>query len=164
MSKQLEVLLRKNKGKSKQVAYKQIFLNGGIPESELVHVSLEESDAILEKVSQVFVKVEALTETVKALENSSSRVLQNLYYKLGDADRCFVYTTDVEFCGMFHTKTALVLPCALRLVRLDYQNLLFIIDEKFRYFLSVHFNDKSHINEPLTFDVQIKEVQPEAVK
>jgi len=158
MNKRLDILLRKNKEKDRQVAYRQVFLNSGIPEDELDHIAIEESDAISEKVSRVFANIEPRKETVAAVGNSVPIILKNVYDRLAASVGCYIYTTDVEFCGMFHTKAQFAVSCSIKVAKLDYQNLVFIVDEKFRYFLSIHYNDKDHIDEPLSFDVQLKEV------
>lgn len=160
MNNQLEFLLRKNKGKSKQTAYKRLFLDSGFVESELTYIGLEQADEIVKNINNIFSKVQEKAElipgTIKQFEYS--RLLNEIDQENDGDSGCYIFTTNYKYCGMYLVKLRRALACALIIAKKDYQNLFFIVDKGFKYSISIHYNDESHIDDPVKFDIQSKEI------
>lgn len=155
MNKQLEMLLRKNKGKVMLPSYEALFIESGFKKKDLSHVNLHASDEIIEKVRALIPKFAYDSEQISGSAESffASTLLKAVYDKYKNSD-CYIYTDAHKYCGMYDVNTESAFEFAFNVALKDSQHTCFLIDKKFNYTFTLNYYDNSHNDNPGTFDIQ----------
>ena len=157
MNQRLDFLQRKNKGKQKIESYENILVNSGFEIQELEYMDLEKSDEIISQGQEVFTKVERSFELLRSTNAFiDSDLMRNVYQGLTRFNTCYVFTDDFKYCGMYRVNARRAFEAAFSIAKNDFQNTCFLLDERMKYFFTINYNDKNHINEPETFDIQLR--------
>jgi hypothetical protein len=165
MNKELDFLLRMNKGKNRIQAYENVFITSGFKISELKQVPLEVSDKILEQTEEVFSKLERKSELIESSSNFiDSDLLREIYLKLNPHSTSYIFTDDIQYCGLFIINAKRGLELALNVAINDYQNTCFLLDTNLKYSFTINHNDEDHPDHPNTFDIQLCLNDKETVK
>ena len=155
MNNRIEFLLRKNKGKQRIEQYEAILVNSGFNKSELEFVDLGKSDKIIEQLRSKLIDIHRETEI---LNNESlfidSDLMREIYLNLDKNTTCYICTDDFQYCGMFIVNAKRGFEIAFNVAKNDYQNTCFLFDKDFLFSFTITYNDKSHIDDPNSFDIQ----------
>jgi hypothetical protein len=157
MNKRLDYLLRKNKGDKMLSAYKDVFLKSGFPEEDIKHISLEDTDKVMEMLHKTAnyteIEYEIVAGDCRRIE--CSKLLSNTLNNSG-GDSCYVYMNDYEYCGMFLCSVSMALTNVLKIAYNNKEIVFFILSTDYTYSLVVYYGDMSNSNFPNMFDVQYR--------
>jgi len=148
----LDILKRRNKGKTKIKAYRNLFED--LPDK--IWFDLEETDSIL-KMHQQNLKESTIRETEyvdgKAIFIESD-LLREVYTKLQMDSNSYIFTDDYRYCGLFLTNSKSAFQIAFDIAKKDNGNTSFIIDEEFKFSFTINYYDSTHNDYPNKFDIQ----------
>lgn len=157
MNNKLNFLLRKNKGKSLLNSYKEIFLLSGFTEEELKYVDLEKSDVIINQIRQVFPKIKEQVEILPGSASyTDSRLLDLVFSYVNDDKKCYIFSDDVFYCGMFIVKNIRAKEYCLNVAKFGYINTCFLVDIDFNFSFTINYynRDESELNDK--FNIQLR--------
>ena len=156
MSERLEFLKRKHKGIQKIGSYQNVLINSGLEKTELEYLDLLDSDKVIEKVKDRFGKVERETELINSdCIFIDSKLMRDIYLSLNENSKCYIYTDDFQYCGLFIGNAKRCFEHALDVAKSDYQHTCFLLDVNFKYSFLINYYDESHNDEPNTYDIQL---------
>ncbi|MBB6499990.1 hypothetical protein HDF25_002134 [Pedobacter cryoconitis] len=153
----LDLLIRKNKGKSLLNKYKEIFFLSGFKEDELIYIDLDKSDKLLSYIRTVFPMIQQSVEILS--ENSTyhdSKLLTSIFVNLDSSDGCYIFSDDVYYCGMYLTDAKSVQEHCLNVARLGYSNTCFLLDKELKFSFTINFYNEGSIESKNKFDIQLK--------
>ncbi len=154
---QLNVLIRKNKGKRLSSKYKEMFINAGFRESDLKYVNIEQSDEVIKEVQQIFPSVLNQLELLAGNKSfNDSELLLVAFSIIDNMDECYIFSDDFPYCGMYIMKAPVVKENCLNVAKLGYNNTCFIVEKKFRFSFTINYFDEEHAELRNMFDIQLK--------
>ncbi|MEM0941993.1 MAG: hypothetical protein AAGI25_19705 [Bacteroidota bacterium] len=152
MTKDLELLKRKQKGKQKLDMYKSTFMNH-IKDS--VWLDLEESDGILENLDSRFLGMITEDELINSDESFiESDLMREIFMKASESSESYVFGDDFYNCGIFKCLTKNALTNAFVIAESDSGNTVFILDKDYSFYFRINFNDSDHSDTPNKIDIQ----------
>jgi hypothetical protein len=156
MNERLDFLKRKNEGNKRMETYVDVFIHAGFNKSELVNLDLTNSDKLIKELNGTFSNLEKHTELL-GNENYffDSNLMREIYLSLNEDSKCYVYTDDYQFCGIFILNAKRGFENAFNVAKYDAQNTCFLLDIDLKYSFVINYYDKNHIDEPNSFDVQL---------
>lgn len=154
MKKRLEVLKRKQLGKSKISDYKGLLIQLGF--SELALIDLEQSDVILDKAKHVFSMAGKANEIILAEPSSfiDCDLLREVYFTLEEGALSYIFTDDFEYCGLFLVKSKEAIENVLHVAKSDAGHTCFVLDLDFSYFIRVNYYDDADNDNPDSYDIE----------
>jgi hypothetical protein len=154
MNDKLELLKRKQIGRYKVDACKNLLAELGFKNPELI--DLERSDIILNKITTVFSTLSSVNEMIPgdSISFIESDLIREVYINLKNTSLSYVFNDDFKVCGLFLVNAKLALEQVLNIAKKDEGNTCFILDHNFSYYLRVNFYDESHSNNPNSYDIQ----------
>ncbi len=149
MSKRLELLKRKHKGKSKISSYKRLFDAFEFQ----TWLELEKTDFILNKIKlyNKDYKSEFVAEGSSFLD---SDLLRESFMKIDASSTSYIFTDDYIYCGSFLVNSKEAFQHIFRIALTDSSNTCFLLEKSFKYFFTVNYYDKQHNDFPEMFDIQ----------
>jgi hypothetical protein len=153
-NKRLSLLIRKNYDRKKLDDYKSFFK--GFNLKRLEYIDLEQSDEIREKIRSIFPPIELDSEMLET-GSRNSKLIDRLSNTIVADDVSYVFTDDVEICGMFRASTTSILKNCLDIAFLAYDNTCFVTDSQFRFSVTINYNDIEDRDYPDKFEIQVKE-------
>ncbi len=151
----LDFLLRKSKGKGRLSSYLQLFLKIGFQNDELQLVELIESDVLVAEMKIVLLNSSREIEFISGEDTFiESDLLREKYLAFEPNSKCYLFTGDYLYCGMFLCKATTAFERALLLAKEDNQNTCFILDYESKYFFTVNYYDSDNLEHPNIFDIQ----------
>ena len=150
-NKRLSLLLRKNYGRKKLDDYKSFF--EGFNLKGLEYLDLEHSDEIIERIRNTFPSIEPEFEMLENDPQKSSELITQVLNNVADDDLSYVFSDDVEYCGMFKGTTKSILKGCLGMAFLAYENICFVTDSEFKFSFVVNYNDEDDRDFPHTFEI-----------
>lgn len=137
-------------------SYQNVLINSGLDKTELEYLNLIDSDKIIDQVNEKFMKFERETELIlSAGIFIDSKLMRDIYLRLSENSKCFVYTDDFQYCGLFIGNAKRCFEHAFDDAKNDYQHTCFLLDVNFKYSVVINYNDNSHIEEQNIFDIQL---------
>jgi hypothetical protein len=157
MNKRLDFLKRKNQGVARFKEYENVFLKAGFLRSDLVPIELEVADKVIERVKEVFSPISGESQFISDMDTSFLRsdLLVDIYNRVYD-EKCYLFTQDFQYCGLFLVETKKAINLSLKVSRNDIQNACFIVGQHFRFSLTINYYDQQHNDFPDSFEVQQK--------
>ena len=156
-SYRLDLLIRKNKGKSLLSKYKEMFVCTGVQETDLKYVNLDESDKILHDIRTIFPEVheqvEILSENCTFLD---SELLTLIFANLSSLDQCYMFSDDVYYCGMYIADAKSVQACCLNVAKTGYSNTCFLLDKELRFSFTINYYKEGDAELKNKFDIHLK--------
>jgi len=157
ISKRLDLSLRKNKGKSLMKRYKEMFVLSGFQETELKSVNIEKSDEIKSKIKASFPKVQKQVEILSDICTfRDSRLLKLTFAEVSGCDECFIFSDDVEYCGMYIVSAKSAQEYCLNVAKLGYSNTCFLVNTNFRFSFTINYHIDGSVELKNKFDIQLK--------
>ena len=151
MNERLNLLLRKNIGKQKAVLYKNVFKNSGFNDDELELVLLENSEIIIDKLKGAYSDIKRVVEIIKAdLLFIDSDLMRKIYLKLSENSKCYIYTDDYLYCGIYKVSSKKAFELAFNVAKIDIQNTCFLLDTDFNYSILINYIEETNM-----LDVQL---------
>jgi len=158
-NKKVDLLKRRNKGKAKLKLLARTFISSGFDKNDLIFLTLEKTDKIIEKIRTCFSQVPAQNETLLGGSTGfeDSNLLSDIMCSsVHDNSRAYIFTDDYQYCGICITSSKKAFKHALDIAKNDYQNTCFLLDENFHYSFRINYYDEDHNDDPNTFDIQRK--------
>ncbi|MEH3112293.1 hypothetical protein [Pedobacter terrae] len=157
-SSKLDFLIRKNKGKKVYNKYKQLFLDAGFVEKDIKYVDLETSDKIIANIKQIFPPIEEKTEMLIDSEDTvSSKLLSIAFSGSDNLAECYMFSDDYDICGMYLAKSNFVEKFCLNVAKYGYSNTCFIVDENFKFSMTINYDSIINSESIGSFDIHLKE-------
>lgn len=155
MNERLDFLKRKNEGKKRMDVYINTFVLAGLNKSELGYLDLLNSDKLIGILNFTFLNSKKNTELLNN-ENYffDSNLIREVYLSLKEDSKCYIYTDDYQYCGIFISDAKRGFENAFNIAKYDAQNTCFLLDIDLKYSFTVNYYDESHIDYPNSFDVQ----------
>jgi hypothetical protein len=157
MNKRLDFLKRKNQGKARFNEYEKVFLKSGFFKTDLVPIELDVADKIIEQVKEIFSSISDESQIISDMDNSfmRSKLLVDIYDRMYD-EKCYLFTPDFQYCGLFLVDTKKAIDLSLVVSRNDFQNVCFIIGQYLKFSITINYYDHDHSDFPNAFDIQRK--------
>lgn len=155
---ELEFLIRKNKGKGMLQNYEGLFLASGFSTDELSYVSLEISDAIVDQVKSNVLKFNSSNEFISVGQTWTDSKLLNLLYVEDLSEKCYIFSDEVYYCGMYLVQRQAAIINSLKVSKLSEQNTFFAVGVNMDFFLTLNYYDENHSNDKKVFDIQIRKI------
>lgn len=156
-SNRLDLLVRKNKGKSLLNGYKEMFICSGFQETDLKYVDLDEADNVLNDIRTIFPEVH---EQVEILSDNctfvDSRLLTLIFANLSSSHECHVFSDDVYYCGMYIVDAKSLQAYCLNVAKLGYSNTSFLLDKELRFSFTINYYKEGDAELKNKFDIQLK--------
>ena len=156
-NKRLSLLIRKNYGGRKLSDYKSFFR--GFNLKRLEYIDLENSDEIRERINNIFSAIEPEFETLENDSQKNSELITKILDGVADDDISYVFSEDVEYCGMFKGTTKSILKSCLGIAFIAYENTCFVIDSQFKFSLIISYNDIEDNYYPDKFEIKAQVVE-----
>ncbi|SFT96773.1 hypothetical protein SAMN04489724_3038 [Algoriphagus locisalis] len=150
MNNRLEILKKKAIGKSKFNAYQNHFRDF----SSSKHIDLESSENLLQSLNFSHSSEEIIDSENNFIE---SELLRKLYKQVDEGSISYAFTDDFEYCGVYLVKTKEAIEKSFRIAREDYNHTFFFLEAASKFFVRINFYDRSHLDFPASFDIQISE-------
>jgi hypothetical protein len=150
-NKRLSLLIRKNNGRRKLDGYKQFFK--GFNLKRLEYIDLEQGDKVREQIKNTFAAIEHKFEMINNGSGAESALLSEISNTITDVATCYIFTDDVEECGMFKTSTKSAIKSCLDIAFLAYNNTCFFVDYEFKYSFTINYNDDEDRYYPNTYEI-----------
>ena len=162
MNKRLEFLHRRNKGKQRIEQYEAILVNSGFNKLELEFIELEKSDEIVEQSKSKFTNIDRKTELLdKESLFIDSDLMRSIYLNLDKNSTCYIFTDDVQYCGMFIVNAKRGFEIAFNVAKNDSQNSCFLFDTDLEYSFLINYNDEKDSNGFCSYDIQLWKILPQ---
>jgi len=153
----LDFLLRKDKGGRELPNYMGLFVRSGFSESELTYIELKESDNNLNSITKIFGTIDSESEMVSEKGSfNDSRSLSAIFQSDRYSTECYIFSDEVAYCGMFQVKTKNALEKCLAVAKLSMQNTCFLVGLNFDFSFTIDCNGAEPINHKNMFDIQRK--------
>lgn len=153
----LDLLARKNRGKSLLNKYKEMFVCSGFQESDLRYVNLDEADKVLDRIRITFPgvreQIEILSENYTSME---SKLLTLIFANLSSSHDFYVFSDDVYYCGMYIADAKSVAAYCLNVAKLGYSNTCFLLDKDFRFSFTINYYKEGEAELRNKFDIHLK--------
>ncbi|MFN0290104.1 hypothetical protein [Pedobacter helvus] len=156
VNQKLDFLLRKNKGKIKREIYKNMFIESGFKEEDLKDVELQESDRLLTKIRDIFPLINEDTEILVGNRISDSKLLSNVLKERDGQSYCYVFSDDVDICGMYIVKAEKAQKYCLNVAKFGYSRTCFVIDINFNFSATINYDGNLETD---IFDIHVKSKQ-----
>lgn len=153
VNQKLDFLLRKNKGKIKLELYKKMFIESGFKENDLEYIELHESDKLLIKIRNIFPLIDEDTERLLGNNIYASKLLSGVLKERDCQSFCYIFSDDVDICGMYLVKTEIVQKYCLNVAKFGYSQTCFIIDINFNFSATINYDGDLETN---IFDIHVK--------
>jgi len=146
------LLSRKNIGRYKLDDYKQFFK--GFNLKELKYIELEQSDKIRTKATNIFSSIEKEYELTTNAPRENSILLSEVLENISYGDRCYIFTEEVDLCGMFIATTKSAIEACLEIAFLTYNNTCILIDSNYSFSFTINYCDNEDLYDKDKFDIQ----------
>ncbi|MGQ7855177.1 hypothetical protein ACUN24_13155 [Pedobacter sp. WC2501] len=156
-NKNLDFLIRKNKGKFLQQKYETIFISAGLFMDKIEYIDLEKSDYLINRIRAIFPEVREETEILSDNITVLDSKLLTKAFSMVDSDYCYIYSDDVYYCGMYLISSKLAQECCLNVAKLGYSNTCFVLDKELKFAIRINFYDEDDNEYKNNFDIQLKE-------
>jgi hypothetical protein len=153
---ELDFLIRKNKGKKMLLNYKELFLVSGFSPDELSYVNLEISDAIVDQVKSNASRFHCSNEFINVRQTWTDSKLLNLLYAENLSEKCYVFSDEVYYCGMYLVQRESAIINSLKVAKFSKQNTFFAVGINMDFFLTLNYYDENHSDDKEVFDIQIR--------
>ena len=154
MKKRLELLKRRQLGKSKMQDYRGLLEKLGFDNLELI--DLEQSDLVLSKAKNVFLNTMKDSEVVPMELTAfiESDVLRETFLGLKDESMAYIFTDDFEYCGLFLVRAKKAIENVLNVAKKDAGQTCFVLDFHFSYYIRVNYYDYTNNDNPNSYDIE----------
>lgn len=149
MKNRLDFLKRLRVGKTKLNHYKSLFID--FNDAKLI--DLETSDSILNSINYTKTQTEIIDYTDDNFLKSI--LLKNIYLKIDDQSKAYIFTDDFQFCGLFLVNTKEALEKSLKIAKEDYNHTVFILESNNYFFIRINYYDTTHYDFPLKYDIRL---------
>jgi hypothetical protein len=156
-NKNLDFLIRKNKGRFLQQKYEAIFISAGLFMDKIEYIDLEKSDYLINRIRAIFPEVREETEILSDNITVLDSKLLTKAFSMVDSDYCYIYSDDVYYCGMYLISSKLAKECCLNVAKLGYSNTCFVLDKELKFSIRINFYDEDDNEYKNNFDIQLKE-------
>lgn len=147
----LELLKKKQKGKLKMERFFSVFED--IKSKDII--ALEESSKLLLNLSERLDHENSQFEIINDRDNiHSSNFIVSILEDIIEGSKCYVFTDDFEYCGVFKALTQEVLINVFKIAENDINNTCFVLDENFNYYLRINYYDANSYENPNSFEIE----------
>lgn len=153
----LELLIRKNKGKQIIDRYHNMFLDAGFNQEDLKHIDLKRSDELINEIRTTFASIQ--NQEVEILSKESNywdSILLKSMLMSNDFRHSYVFSDDVDYCGMYIASNQSILKHSLNVAKLGYSNTCFILDEYLKFSFTINFYVSPNTELTDQFDIHLK--------
>ena len=148
MISRLELLKRRNLGRSKVDAYTRMFLHFKNAE----FIDLESSLGVLENSVFATWSSEIISESSLFYD---SDILRGKYLNSDALSKCYIYTYDHIYCGIFISTIKEAIENAFELALVDSGNTCFILDQSKKYCIRIDYYGSDDSYYPNCYEIEI---------
>ncbi|HTE28070.1 hypothetical protein [Flavitalea sp.] len=151
----LDYLKRKQKGKFEILKFKKLL--GSLFLEDFECLDLVASDEILSYLKTAFLGFKIKNEIVNGQKTTfvDSDLLREIYLTIQEDSTSYIFNENFENCGLFLVGAKSALEQAFNIAKEDEGNTCFILDQKFSYYFRINYNDRDHIENPNSYDIQL---------